>query len=216
MAKAKPKPHRSVFQGYKGRRFGRLKVRGVGPAATDGALCYVCKCRCGNIVVVRAASLRYHVTESCGCLAKQRAADANRTHGGYQRPEYGIWKAIKRRCTNPRSESYHNYGGRGIKLCQRWLNSFANFFADVGERPSPKHTLERRNNNGPYAPYNVYWATRKEQLRNTRRNRIYTYKGQTACLTDLAEKYGINLNTARGRARRGQPIERILEPVKLL
>jgi hypothetical protein len=123
--------------------------------------------------------------------------------------EYAAWSAMKHRCHNPANKSYHNYGGRGIVVCDEWILSYAAFLADVGRRPSPKHQLERIDNNGNYEPKNVRWATRTEQLRNTRHNRLLTYNGTTLCIADWAEKLAIPRSMIDNRLKQGWPIEQI-------
>jgi len=106
-------------------------------------------------------------------------------------PEYSLWNTMIQRCENPKAISYGRYGGRGITVCKEWHN-FKNFFDDMGLRPSAKHTLERIDNNGPYSPENVRWATRIENARNTRANRFIRFNGQTKTLAEWAETYGIS------------------------
>ena len=108
-----------------------------------------------------------------------------------------------RRCVSPEDPSYPRYGGRGIHVCQRWMDSLENFIADMGRRPSPKHSIERKDNDRGYEPDNCVWATRAEQSRNTSRNRLLTFNGQTMCLTDWAIATGINRSAIRLRLNRG-------------
>lgn len=119
--------------------------------------------------------------------------------------EYRTWAGMIQRCTNPNCHNYRNYGGRGISVCGRW-RKFESFLLDVGIKPSTLHTLERRNNEGDYEPSNCYWATRGEQLRNTRRNIRITLDGKTQVLKDWAAQSGISYATVQGRLRRGWPI----------
>lgn len=111
------------------------------------------------------------------------------------------WKMIAR-CNNPKTVGYKNWGGRGIKVCERW-GKLNNFLADMGPKPSPKHSIERRDNNGDYVPTNCYWATRCEQLRNTRRNVWLSLDDVTLCLKDWATRTGMDQMTIKGRLRRG-------------
>lgn len=115
----------------------------------------------------------------------------NFKHGGARdsgrTPEYAAWSDIKRRCGNPSFKHFKHYGGRGICVCARWLASFSNFLADVGLRPSKKHSIDRIDNNGNYEPGNCRWATRHEQMSNTRRNHLVTFEGQTRTITDWAK-----------------------------
>jgi hypothetical protein len=114
-------------------------------------------------------------------------------------PLYSTWKGLKSRCYTPGSDHYQNYGGRGIRVCERWLNSFSDFVSDLGAKPSPVHTLEREDNNGNYEPSNVVWATRKQQMRNTRRNKWLTYNDKTMVLEDWAKFIGISVTGLYGR-----------------
>jgi hypothetical protein len=117
--------------------------------------------------------------------------------------EYAAWQAMKGRCHNTEHDEYHRYGGRGIEVCERWRRSFEAFLADVGEAPSRRHTLERRENNGHYEPGNVVWATRKEQARNRRTCKVIEIGGKRQCLSAWAEELGITPNALRHRIRRG-------------
>lgn len=118
-------------------------------------------------------------------------------------PEYLTWRSLFQRCYNEKAHNYARYGGRGIKVCRRWQRSFTNFLADVGPRTSKEHSLERKNNDGNYTKNNCVWATRKEQARNTRRNRTVTCWGKTACVAEWAEKLGMSYKTIQGRLDRG-------------
>ncbi len=129
-------------------------------------------------------------------------------------PEYRSWKRIIVRCENKNTKDFPDYGGRGIKVCDRWRHSFENFLADMGLKPSPRHSIDRIDNNGHYQPDNCRWATPKEQSRNARRNHLVTFQGQTLCVSELAEKTGIRYHTLRSRIRLGWTVERaISEPV---
>lgn len=133
------------------------------------------------------------------------------THGHSRtRSEYRIWIKMRRRCKEEGETGYAAYGGRGIRVCERWDASFADFLADIGPRPSAKHTLDRIENNGHYEPGNVRWAVRKVQQRNRRTNHHVTFNGETLCLAEWAERIGISFGGLCGRLRRGWPLERAL------
>lgn len=122
-----------------------------------------CLCSCGNQTTVRGAHLRGSDCQSCGCLA----LEGKTLHGLSKTTEHVIWSGILQRCENKNNHGYRNYGGRGIKVCSRWKD-FENFYADMGRRPSSKHSIDRINNDGDYEPNNCRWATVSQQLANRR------------------------------------------------
>lgn len=132
-------------------------------------------------------------------------------HGCVNTPEYRVWQNMLNRCRNPSHPEYPNYGGRGITVCERWRNSFENFLADVGVRPSRAYELDRYpSNDGNYEPGNCRWATRQEQCRNTRSNRVITHNDESMCLVAWSERTGLSVAAIRGRLRRGWPIAAVL------
>lgn len=176
----------------------------------------VCECECGSVSVHRTRALRSGATKSCGCLQKEKLIDrnkANATHGMWGTPEYTAWANMIQRCYNPKCEKYPDYGGRGITVCDRWLcpvNGFLNFLADMGPKPSRKHSIERKEVNDNYCPENCCWATQKEQQRNKRNNRLIEYNGKTQCLAAWAEELGVSARTLRYRIKAGWPLEAAL------
>lgn len=140
------------------------------------------------------------------------------THGhafvGNRSPEYRTWNNMTQRCTNPKHTNFHRYGGRGITVCERWLNSFAAFLEDMGPKPTPKHEIERKDNDKGYSPDNCRWATHKEQCRNFGRNRLLTFDGKTMCISAWAEHLGIHRQTLKHRLDSGWTLERALTTVK--
>lgn len=170
------------------------------------------RCACGAERIVRQSRLRSGTTTSCGCAKIEALRSRSVTHGGTvggNSPEYGTWVNINTRCTNSNIPDYFRYGGRGITVCPEW-SSFEQFLADMGPRPSPHHTIERLDNDGPYAPDNCRWATRTEQARNRRSNRKITYAGETLCLSEWAERTGLRIHTILMRLKRGWSVEQTL------
>ncbi len=152
-----------------GQRFGRLVVQHrTGVYAGNGDVLWRCNCDCGTSKDISGAALRKGVTVSCGCFNAENCAKINFSHGGSFSAEYGAWKGMKRRCYNPKQNWYSLYGGRGIRVCPEWLNDFAQFFADMGVRPSTAHSLDRIDPDGNYEPSNCRWAAKDVQSRNRR------------------------------------------------
>ena len=201
-------PDRFGFQDLTGKCYGRLCVTGYAGKTCGGCTSWACDCDCGTQVVVRAASLKKGTTQSCGCYARDRRIAAKYQHGFSGTSEYNTWVQMRLRCSNSRHKSYQHYGGRGISVCPRCRDSFQAFVEDMGQRPSPKHELERLNNNGNYAPENCCWATAGEQHRNTRRNHYITFNGETKVLSDWADVLGISRTTLSSRIQRGWTIGR--------
>ncbi len=129
-------------------------------------------------------------------------------------PEYSIWLAMKDRCRNPNTACYPRYGGRGIYVCDRWQTNFWAFYSDMGPRPGPGYSIERRDNDGPYEPSNCHWVTASQQARNRRSNVTVMYRGRSVTLAELAEITGIDAGTLQWRKQAGFSEERLTEPTK--
>jgi hypothetical protein len=155
-------------------------------------------------------SLTQGKSQSCECLKREVISRLKKKHGMTHTPEYHIWQNMKRRCYDPAVDGFPNYGGRGIKVCDRWYTAFEAFLADMGRRPSPELTLERRDNDGPYSPENCYWAPDAVQRRNKRSNHLLTLHGETLCLQDWAKKMGWTPSVISQRLRRGWSVEKAL------
>ena len=160
---------------------------------------YICRCDCGTIRRVDMVSLTRNHSKSCGCLELEEFKKRFTKHGMNGTQEYKCWQNMKNRCYNQKVKQYKDYGGRGITVCERWLNSFENFYADMGVLPSVKHTIERRDNDKGYSPDNCYWATRTEQAQNNRRNVLISFNGDTRNVTEWSHQTGIKAATIRAR-----------------
>lgn len=188
-----PFPKSNRFKNLTNERHGRLVILRFAGVIKPNAR-WNCVCDCGNPAW---GILGYHLTRdatlSCGCIQKEFVGGLRRTHGKSQTPEYRVYLWMLERCYRPTATGYKDYGARGITVCDRWIdnNGFLNFLADMGEKPTPKHSIERIDTNGNYCPENCKWATRKEQARNTRRTVRITYDGRTQSLADWADEYGL-------------------------
>ncbi len=187
--------------------FGRLTTIGPRfrlPDSSKYRIWQVCQCECGTVGVYRADSLRSQHTESCGCSSTPRLYPDIAHHTSI---EYRAWISMKSRCYNKNTKAYADYGGRGIRVCDRWLEpngmGFINFLADLGRKPTSKHTLDRIDVNGRYSPENCIWATRRQQQNNRRCNILITVDGLTKTLTQWAEYLGVPYSTLQGRLRLG-------------
>ncbi len=188
-----------------GQTFGRLTV-----TVYAGKSKWHCLCSCGNTASVNGHYLTTGYTRSCGCLRNEKTAERSINHGhernGQASPELMVFRNMHSRCYNPTTESYALYGARGIKVCDRW-GSFQHFLDDMGPRPSPRHSIDRINNDGDYEPGNCRWATNKEQANNTRHNRLLTLDGCTMSMQQWADKIGINRRRIAKRLAKGWTVE---------
>lgn len=155
-----------------GQTFGLLTVLTLtsAPELNKNHYWYLCQCTCGRDHVVRKDRLIHGLTTSCGCYRKEATRQRRTIHGGSQTSEYKSYTAMIHRCYNPKVNSYANYGGRGITVCERWLESFENFLADMGPKPRPEYSLDRLNPFLNYCKENCKWATPTEQNNNKRKH----------------------------------------------
>ena len=173
-----------------GQVFGRLTVKEVVKKGRNTV--WRCQCECGTVVTVEVSSLRQGTTKSCGCLQRETIAKLTYRHGKASNPgpTYTTWKTMRRRCLTPTNAMYRYYGGRGITVCERW-NDFANFLADMGEKP-PGLTIERLDNDRGYEPANCIWTDTRTQNRNKRTIRHITVCGTRMLVRDACAAYGIS------------------------
>lgn len=172
---------------------------------------WLCLCDCGERRVLSSQILTDGSSLSCGCLQKERVSAAATTHGESRTRLYKQWTSMKQRCLNPKDRQYHLYGGRGISVCEEWAESFEAFATAVGEKPIGM-SLDRIDNGKGYAPGNVRWATASEQLSNTRRTILLTYRGETMCLRDWSKRLGIAYMTLFQRiVHRGMSVDAAFE-----
>lgn len=205
-------PSNKKFQDITGETFGRLTVKHFSGKDKWGKVKWVCECSCGcNEIEVIASKLKSGHTRSCGCLQRDavrqtgkdntgrflldgkklnREGIVNNVSGESHSVEYITWRGMLERCSDKRSNTYKNYGGRGIKVCERW-HTYRNFLKDMGRRPSNKNSIDRIDVNGDYCPENCRWADDKQQGRNRRNNSIYEHDGRKQCLVEWSEELDI-------------------------
>lgn len=206
-----------------GQVFGRLTAVSICGSTSSGQKIWLCQCACGGEARTTATKLRSGHTLSCGCIQRERAASANTKHGlltrSSKRDLIDSYGNMLDRCYNENSEHFHHYGGRGIHVCDRWRfgeggkTGFQCFAEDVGERPNGL-TLDRRDNDGPYEPSNVRWASRKEQARNRRSNLLIPLGAELVSVAEYAERTGIKYSTLINRIRRGWQPSQLTAPLK--
>lgn len=173
-----------------------------------------CLCSCGNRRYVSQTPLLRGDSVCCGCTMAEHQRLKHTTHGKSHTPEYGAWKAMLHRCQSPKDARYKDYGGRGISVCDRWQN-VDSFISDMGSRPSPKHTLDRIDNDGDYCPENCRWVVRSVQDNNKRNNRYLVHSGLTLTISEWSRRTGICVSLIRQRLRKGRTTAEALEtPVK--
>ena len=197
-------PKDSSLQGGQHEKFNLIGQRFAKFAVIDGPIkkigdrkyYWLCKCVCGKEKLVSTNWLITGYSKSCGCSRGEYVGNAHRKHGMCRTRTYQIWVGAKDRCYNKNNPNFNNYGGRGITVCERWRESFENFYADMGEAVG-KMTLNRIDTNGNYEPSNCRWATMQEQNNNRRDNIIVLYNGEQTTLPNLARQLGINYGRLR-------------------
>lgn len=192
-----------------GKRYGRLVVLGIG-SIKHNKRTYICQCDCGTLTSVSRYKLTSGHTQSCGCLRADILPAFNFKHGMAKTPIHNSYTSMLDRCYNETHASYANYGGRGIAVCDRWKESFENFYNDMGERPEGSQ-LDRIDNDGNYCPENCKWSTIAENTRNKRDNIFLEYAGVRLCITDWAKKLNCPRSTLNARVKRGMGLKDIIQ-----
>lgn len=196
-----------------GQRFERLIVIAVAAAVRrpNGRTRtrWLCRCDCGRESTVTTTDLKSGNTRSCGCLHLEQRRAALRTHGQSKTALYSLWTQMKQRCLNPRDDKFPAYGGRGIKVCAEWLNSFEVFARDMGPRPYGM-SIERMDNDGDYEPGNCRWATPREQSANKRNNIWVEWQGERMILGEAIRRSGLPTKAVEHRLRRGWDFDHAL------
>lgn len=208
----KTKPTDKRFLDLTGKQFGRWTVLGyAGRLGAKRTAAFRCQCSCDptHMGVIRSYSLTLGQSLSCGCIVAENNVRIRTTHGLSHSPEHHIWAGMRTRCSNPKVKSYPSYGGRGIKVSKRW-DRFENFLADMGPRPSPNHSIERKNNNGDYSKDNCVWLLKALQPRNTRLTRRVVFQGVKRSIHEWEPLVGIPAVQLDKRLRRGWSVERAL------
>jgi hypothetical protein len=209
-----PFPNKQIID-ISHQKFGRLLVIGYVGTKHERPQ-WLCLCDCGKYTVASGKYIRKGKTISCGCFRQEVTGAKKRTHGQTQTDEYIVWAGMCARCRNENHIAYQNYGGRGIKVCNRWQN-FENFLSDMGKRPTSRHSIDRIDNGGDYCPENCRWATVKEQNNNARSNRILDFDGKSMNIAQWADFLDISRSAITNRLRYGWTVERTLsEPVRKL
>lgn len=194
-----------------GYRFGRLVVLRQDVGNPKSARHWVCQCDCGQTSIASTENLNRGHTTSCGC----KWGEHTRTHAMSGTPEYEAYRNMLQRCNNSSNPTFRHYGARGIGVCQRWLDSFESFYADMGPRPTDQHSIERRDVEGNYEPSNCYWATAIEQANNKRNNVRAEFNNESLTIAQLSKLSGVEYQTITGRLRRGISVEDALQTARM-
>lgn len=169
------------------------------------------KCKCGKTFSASISKVERSNIKGCGCWKIQHGHTVGAKNGGKRSSEYMAWLNMIKRCCSITDAAYKDYGGRGIVVCDRWLHSFENFIADMGLKPTSKHSIDRKNNDGNYEVSNCRWVLKKIQARNQRSNIFITHNNETLCLSAWSEKIGIKNGNLWARLKRGWSIADIIK-----
>ncbi len=207
------------FKDLTGQKFGRWTVKswvGWRHLKWGKRSLWLAVCDCGTEKIVTGSG--FYDSKSCGCYRKERSTTHGRSfqkRGDKNASVYNTWRCMTQRVTNPKARWYSCYGGRGIKIDPAW-KSFEQFLLDVGEKPSPNHSLDRIDTDKDYCKENCRWATAKEQNWNMRKNVMVEYNGETLCLGEWEYRLGLGKGCLRQRLKRGWSTEKAMtEPVQM-
>lgn len=193
-----------------GKKYGHVTIVRYNGCKNGKHSMWIGRCVCGNEKSYFTEALRNASDNfSCGCVPKNHVEK----HGMHKTTEYRSWLHMKGRCTNPNYHNFKYWGGRGIKVCDRWIDSFENFYEDMGPKPRKSYTIDRIDNDGDYCKENCRWASRKTQLRNSRHNKMITWNGETRCVNEWAEILNIHPKTLSVRIQRWDLERAMTEPV---
>lgn len=206
MAEQESTKHSHNFKDLTGKRFGRLIVESLAPRQPNSRMAFWnCICECGNTCIVNGQMLRLGRVTSCKCWARETTSSRFKRHGLTRTREHRIWVNIRQRCLNPKTPAFKNYGGRGITICDRWMDSFTAFLDDMGPCPDGM-TIDRIDNALGYSKDNCRWTTRLVQNRNSRRSIRVEHQGSIISMRELSNMTGIPYPTLINRHRRGSPL----------
>ena len=199
-----------------GQTFGRLTVLKRAENSPSGRSRWLCQCECGNTCIVHSTSLHSGNTRSCGCLKAEVSREKATTHGMSGTSLFNVWCAMHSRCLNKNNHSYGNYGGRGIRMCDEWMDSSTFFDWALANGYKEGLTIERIDVNGNYEPSNCKWITKAEQARNKTNSRIFEVDGVSASLAQLCENYNIDYSTVYQRITKlgWEPKRALTTPVR--
>lgn len=174
-----------------------------------------CVCECGNTKNISARDLEKGNIRSCGCLYNETRGKANITHGKSGTRLHEIWRNMKRRCYNPNSTGYEKYGGKGVSICNEWIDNFQSFYDwSMNNGYNDSLTIDRIDNDGDYSPENCRWVTMKVQSNNKGSNRIIEINGESKTLKQWSDFSGIKSVTIQRRMQLGWKNEDLLKPVR--
>ena len=192
-----------------GLKFSKLTVVSSAGVDKHQKRIWSCICECGNTTVVATTQLRLGKTQSCGCFK----TEVHTIHGDHKSLEYYAWRSMRNRCKDQNTKYYGKYGGRGIKVCERWEN-YLHFLADMGRKPTKSHSLDRIDNDGDYTPENCRWATKSEQTKNRSTTVWLEHEGKKMLVQDWANEVGLPYTTLYARLRNGWDVARALNTPK--